>query len=661
MAAMMEANKKKELRMRMPPAPEIADAWNAYFEDKWEKKGVVRDSHARYALSAFEYIQSAEKTEEKPLLAVDDMSAALKVLGLRAINRELGSKPQRLDLSYVKLADGLYQKLREDTVEDETRRNAIYNYMQILCFSWHTQDALEMVRRDGVRATRGRISSIISGFTGERNVAALRSVVDLLENDHPGLLEECAAPLTNAFAIMDEMQDAKRVYSKVKLTQHEDFYTTVLTAAIRNNEIEWGRSIVQKLLDADDILTKQRRHWDVTFVWAAGTGKSVDEVDRMMQLMVQRNPDFTPDTKTMNKLIQYAVTKNDAYLAERFLSLGAKWGAEPDALTYLLQMDYRLSNGDIDGAISAYHNLQDWDLPAQEDIPRMNRLVQAMCASGKHSFESIMSVVDVLNRRRAPFETDTTAALSILHLKRDEFYDVADLLRTQVGNYDTTERIRIRDTLFNFCLDRRNSVARIWDTYVIFQQIFDAETDRPIRTAIMNEFLARRRSDMAVHVFNHMRESTRDDTRATLDTYVDIFVGISRLADDESLEVVHNQMKLDMNIEPNTRLQNACMLAFMGCNMPRHAYMFWRDIIASAEGPSYNSLLIVMKVCERMPFGEEEARTIWQKIRTLDVEITPELLGAYVGALAGNDLIENAMVVVERAEKEYGIVPDAVM
>lgn len=272
-----------------------------------------------------------------------------------------------------------------------------------------------------------------------------------------------------------------------------------------------------------------------------------------------------------------------------------------------------------------------------------------------------MSVVDVLNRRRAPFETDTTAALSILHLKRDEFYDVADLLRTQVGNYDTTERIRIRDTLFNFCLDRRNSVARIWDTYVIFQQIFDAETDRPIRTAIMNEFLARRRSDMAVHVFNHMRESARDDTRATLDTYVDIFVGISRLADDESLEVVHNQMKLDMNIEPNTRLQNACMLAFMGCNMPRHAYMFWRDIIASAEGPSYNSLLIVMKVCERMPFGEEEARTIWQKIRTLDVEITPELLGAYVGALAGNDLIENAMVVVERAEKEYGIVPDAVM
>jgi hypothetical protein len=502
---------------------------------------------------------------------------------------------------------------------------------------------------------------VILGFVGERNPDGLRAVVGDLQKDHPSFFDDLIGVLTKAFASLDAMEEVKRFYSPSK-SQKADFYMTVVTAALRNNEIEWGQSIIQSLIDSPDIINDpNRRYWDVIFVWAAGSGKSVDEVDRMMQVMVRRNPNLAPDTKTINKLIAHAIIQNDAYMAERFLSLGAKWGVEPDALTYLYQMDYRLSSGDIDGAITAYRHLQDYELPNQEDLPRINPLIQSMCSSDKHSFEKIMEIVDVLNSRNAPFEADTTAALCVLHLKRDEYYDVVDLLRSQVGNYDTDERIRIREAFSTFCLDRRNSVARVWDTYMIFHQIFDPETNREIRTIIMNEFLKRRRSDMAVHVFNHMREHPREDTRATLDTYVDMFVGIGRLADEESLEVVHNQMKLDMNIEPNTRLNNALMLAFLGCDRTRSAFVFWHDIVASSEGPSFNSLLIVMRVCEKMPFGEQRAKEIWSQLRTLDVEVTPELFAAYVGALAGNDLVGDAMRLCEAAEKEYGIVPDVFM
>ena len=433
-------------------------------------------------------------------------------------------------------------------------------------------------------------------------------------------------------------------------------------AAVRNEEFEWGRSIIQNLMDdSRSQITKRRELWDVVFLWAAGTGKSVDEVDRMMQVMARRNPEFTPNIETINQLIAFANSRNDSYLAERFLALGAKWGVAQDPMTYMYQMDYRLATGDIDGARTAYHHLKDEDVRNNEDLTRINRLIQCMCKSGRYGFDTIMEVVEDYNSGRKPFEADTVSALCILHLKRSEYYDVVVLLQTQVGNYDTSERMRIRDTFVNFCLDRRNSITSVWDTYMIFHQVFDAETNREIRTRIMNEFLTRRRSDMAVHVFNHIREHRRAESQATADTYIDILAGIGRLEDHESLEVVHNQMKLDMNVEPNTRLQNSLMIAYLGCDFPNNAYRFWQDIIHSNEGPNYNSLLIVMRVCEKMPFGETRAKEIWQQLGELDVEITSELFAAYVGALAGNDLVNEAMEKVNNVEKEFGLRPNTLM
>jgi hypothetical protein len=387
----------------------------------------------------------------------------------------------------------------------------------------------------------------------------------------------------------------------------------------------------------------------------------VDEVDRMMQVMVRRNPDFTPNIETINQLIAYANSRNDPYLAERFLALGAKWGVAQDGTTYMYQMDYRLATGDIDGARTAYHHLKDEEVRNNEDLPRINRLIQCMCNSGRYKFDTIMEVVEDYSNDRKPFEADTVSALCLLHLKRNEYYDVVDLLQTQVGKYDTSERMRIRDTFVDFCLDRRNSITSVWDAYMIFHQVFDAETNREIRTRVMNEFLTRRRSDMAVHVFNHMREHRHVDSQATADTYVDILTGIGRLEDQESLEVVHNQMKLDMNVEPNTRLQNALMIAHLGCDFPNNAFRSWQDIINSNEGPSYNSLLIVLRVCEKMPFGETKAKEIWRQFGELDVEITSELFAAYVGALAGNDLVNEAMEKVNSVEKEFGLRPNTLM
>ncbi|KAK0767329.1 hypothetical protein LTR02_018322, partial [Friedmanniomyces endolithicus] len=99
-----------------------------------------------------------------------------------------------------------------------------------------------------------------------------------------------------------------------------------------------------------------------------------------------------PDTATINALVEYAISKDDPYTAERFIALGRDRGIEPDARTYVLQMAYRLGVNDIDGALTAYKNLQTMDLSSDEDIPAVNKLIGALCSSKQHDFDTIMNV-----------------------------------------------------------------------------------------------------------------------------------------------------------------------------------------------------------------------------------------------------------------------------
>ena len=46
---------------------------------------------------------------------------------------------------------------------------------------------------------------------------------------------------------------------------------------------------------------------------------------------------------------------------------------------------------------------------------------------------------------------------------------------------------------------------------------------------------------------------------------------------------------------------------------------------------------------------------MWDLIRRMDVELDEEIVGAYVGALAGNGEFDNAVEVVLTSEKELGI------
>jgi ubiquitin-like modifier-activating enzyme ATG7 len=120
-------------------------------------------------------------------------------------------------------------------------------------------------------------------------------------------------------------------------------------------------------------------------------------------------------------------------------------------------------------------------------------------------------------------------------------------------------------------------------------------------------------------------------------------------------------LKMDSTIEPNTRLYNSLMLAYSGCGDSSKALSYWDDITLSSEGPSYRSLEIVFLACRGKAFGEKKARSIWDKMRRMDIEITPQVFVAYLGALAGNSQLDEAKGLIESAEKDAGLKPNVKM
>jgi hypothetical protein len=323
-------------------------------------------------------------------------------------------------------------------------------------------------------------------------------------------------------------------------------------------------------------------------------------------------------------------------------------------------MDYRLSINDVEGARTAFDFVKSFQEDREDASPRINRLIQAMCNKKTYSFDTIMDVVDFLGERNGRFEVSTVAALSLLHLNRDEYTDVADLLTTNIKDFSLADRALVRQSVLDLMLDPSTPLSRLWDTYMIFQHIFE-EAPRKDRIAIMQRFFDRERPDMAIHVFNHMRRHNSPEVNPDTETYVTALIGCGHTHDDESLAVVNNILKLDLHVEETTRLHNARMIAFFGAGESEKAQAVWDDIIRSDEGPSRNSLLLVFRVCEQSDFGDIRARSVWEMVRRMDVPLDAETVAAYVGALAGNGCDDDARHVVEQCGEELGVDVDEMM
>lgn len=708
---MMEYAKMKRLQARLPPVEEVAHALKVYGGHNKVNRlkrnadvGPMTDTQAQLVLQSLHYCLEARKSSNDA-----PTKSHLSAGDLGRLANHVRRKRSQFSQAHLDLAQLLYEELSRPTVPLRPAMFAFEGYIRSLVCSGRSKAARDLVQNKfystGVKSAEDVNSEsqreddflveeenaesvgapkirdwnqILSGFSKEGNHEELVHTLKIMEElgvnrnlNSITILLDFYITKQDPAAVKQRWDECHRVYNDsghlstgavtANDVPYEAAVSRILTWCLDSGNIAMGHEVVKDVLSSNP----RKPIWDAVLVWGAGTKKSVDEIGRMLDVMESTNAAITdqsqwrlPDSATFNALVRYAISQNDPYMAERFIALGRERGVQPDAETFVLQIDYRLSVNDVDGALVAYKHLQAQDLSSNSDVKAVNRLIVALCTSQRHDFETIMSVVADLADREAAFDPMTVSTLSVLHLNRDEIHDVIDLLNTHSFGYSSAERASIRQSLVDYCLDSRTTVSRVWDTYTILRGIFD-EMPREQRTEIMLNFFAHERADMAVNVFNHMRQHSRTDTMPNDETYVAAFIGCAKLGDLESLEVVHNQLKLDYNVTQTTYCRNALIIAYSICDEARAALDFWDDIVASREGPTYNSIHIALRACEKSAFGDIKAQEIWARLRKNNVELDHSMWSSYIAALAGNGDNVLARTVLEEAEEKGELEVDA--
>ncbi|EFX03067.1 calpain-like protein [Grosmannia clavigera kw1407] len=461
----------------------------------------------------------------------------------------------------------------------------------------------------------------------------------------------------------------------------------------RDGRQKWIQTTFQQLCDANP----PKDLWDVIFQWAVVLlDKGVDDVRHMMATMARHNagrPDMEPDAATINGLVAAAARRGDVLLAERFVRLGADLGIAADGQTHVQQLDYRVTAGDLSGAHASFLALgdssQDEAMGGQDEVDEaeraVNRYVRAL-TDKTTSVTQLRDVVDAVERRQIALEPTTVVALCMAFLRLDRQYDVIDVLSVHALQYSADDRAHVRDALVAYATNvATTSTARAWDAYSLLRQYF-AETPSACRVRLMDAFFRRRRPDMAAMVFGHMRSATDPALRPTADMYVRCLEGLAACAGAgvgagwgsgggsaysaaenadttaPSLHMVHNMLKMDALVQPDTRLLNALMLAYAAAGSAddrARALDFWHDISRSAEGPSYASLVAVFYVCEGLPFGDAHARRIWARLMRMEIDVPPAVYDAYCGALAGQGHVDDVQRLIRGMVRSAGYGPTA--
>lgn len=668
---------------RPPKDKELADALRTFFGTK---KGALEDFHVGLAHNTFRYLLENPQEDGEQWFTREELLGLADELVSGRRQPKTGGKPhvdfgtalfdQIAKLENTEAATNASEsqaKAEEDY--DLVIRPKLVNLLSSYNATLRARDIVTEHYNDYINAPQPRKkvirevwSRVLIGAARENNSEESAKTTELFKNSSVPLTDYAQSALVSIFSERRQLDAAKYWYSQPVVSQSARnekpaekkrlTYTALLKACALEGDLTFGQEVVAGLT-SNKVPDKQG--WDAIFLWSAALGKGVDEVERMMNVMVRRTEEaqspLYPDVDTINLLVEFAMSRQDPYTAERYIALAEKRGIMPDEQTYTMQMQYRLSVKDVDGARAAYYNLQGDFRGSESSVAAVNELIQVLCESKQHHYDDIMAIVDDLHERKAQFAPETVAKLCILHLRRVEIHDAMDLLQVHAYQYSPPQRAVISKALSEFILDGENSTADAWDAYQILRNTFP-ETSREDRVLLLNEFFARNRSDMACHVFFHMRNHTADSHQPNRDVYVTAFTGFAKCMDGESLELVNNQLKLDFKIEMNTKLRNALMLAHASCGNNKKALEIWREICESREGPSYNSIAIAFRSCEGMHWGDQHAKSIWARLKEQDVEIDKNIFVAYMSAIARNFLHDEALALVETVEEEYGYKPD---
>lgn len=635
LAEIAELNKALYLNRRPATPAEVADALCTFINSKKKHHATTTELEWRQIAGAFSYLCDNRGEGGTIYLDRDDLCTMLQCLA--KVHGD-GSEVQS------KLLDAVWRET-SPLLPPASITSEVVAYCKAVSRLGRTEEGALLLNDLGpetareVNHTYTSLWKILAvGYLAEDNEAGLHNALEHLNNDNK--LSKLL-PL-KLYAKRNDVEATKRCFteltSNLDSSLSAEAFQIVLDFSGRNGEQEWCNAVFGQLIDSwTPRLSKG--HWDVLILWAArNMGKSVEDLEHMMSVVDGLKHSGEPiklDIKTINLLVDHATKKQDPYLAERYIALGLKRGIHPDAKTWMLQLEYRTAIGDLSGAYQAYNSLQSEEILEGEDAPILNTYLRALCQSVGPTIDRVTLIVTNFAERNLHLEIDSVIEVAKVYIANARFDDVVIMLQAHISEFDSPQRARAIPVFVQHILDPKTTAENAWSSYNILRSFF-SEVDLPTRTTLMASFFERKRSDMAVHIFGHCRAHDLANYRPNIDTYITALEGIADCVESEQLRVLHNMLKLDVNIEPSTRLNNALMLAYTAVARPERAFQFWDDITNSEEGPTYESLEIVFWTCGKRTGGDEDADKIWTQLHKLEVDITKRVYAQYLGCLAGN-------------------------
>lgn len=639
-------------RSRAPPTDVLAKAFEVFFTARAEDPGVITGYQARLLIVTWKHLKARQdELDEKDWLNVYSVENLEKMLFVLS---EAQCLPESYD-AIQKIARFAYLELCSDYKfgPNQISRQALILYISILSMYGSPEEARQVVEKfwgQLAKVTPSPWLLVLKGFALKDDRRQMRRLIENLAFHGNKFDQASHEELTKTLIELDLFKAVQTAYDFPIYGSSRPSLATklaVLKYAILKSETAWARPIFESLPQPPNAKTM-----DIMLLWEAAQGNRATALAERVIL-----PEALTVT-TLNNLLEYANAIEDRELARDFAKLADHWGLKPDQKTYLLQLESWIQAGDIEQTLQLLQGPIDANSLPQENMALVNKLITMLCLSEKSDdlFQRISSLLDPLFQDNIRLEAVTVAAVTRTLLYRHDFESVSEFLRPRLGTYDSEDKAKIRAALTDYILDLTETDDHVWEAYQMLKLAFP-ETGVPMRTEIMVSLFRRKRNDLAVLVFGHMRQSENLSRRPKPDTYTRCLQGIARTGDADNLELIHNMLKLDLEVELNTRILNGLMLAYAACEMAEKSMAIFRQILQSDEGPSSKTVIIFFKACEKHFNGVQEARKMMDKVKKLEIPVDRKLYYAYISALAAQCEFDLATEAIETMQAQTGYEP----
>ncbi|KAJ5901084.1 hypothetical protein N7504_007077 [Penicillium tannophilum] len=646
-------------KSRAPPNHTLVKAFQLFFTSRVETPGVINLFQARLLSMTWKHLKAQqselEESEWQDVFSVENLERMLFVLS------EAQCLPEARD-TILKIARFAYLELCADHGfgPNSISRPALLIYINLMASNGNPEEARHVIMKFGGQFRGAKPSpwlSVLKGFALKDDRRQLRKVSQELEKYGVKFDQASHEELTKLLIEQDLPTAVQTVYECPISGNSEPSVaakSAVIQYAILNDEIAWAKPIYESLPRDPSPETV-----GTTLLWDAAQGSSMSSlVEKVKSWTGASSLKEALTIAHVNSLIQYANSVSSPQLATDYAKLAEHWGLIPDEETHLLQLESFIQAGNVEQALAILEGKIDPSILASDHLPLANRLITMLCLSEQKDelFQQISSLLDPLFQENVTLNAETIAALTRMLLYRHDWDAVSELLRPRLGSLDGEGKGMIRTALTDYIMDMGETDANVWEVYQLLKLAF-SETGVSVRTEIMCSFFERKRSDLAFLVFGHMRQAEDLSRRPKPDTYARCFQGMARTADAANLELVHNMLKLDLEVELNTRIFNGLMLAYAACEMPDKSMEIFKQILQSDEGPSQKTIAIFFKVCEKHHNGVQEAIKMMAKVKKLEITIDRRLYTAYMEAVASQCEFDMATEAINNMQAEIGVAP----